>query len=203
MDFTKKFKAINIGGKKKEWGERCLSMADISKVFTSFLQGKIKKFPFSEGTIALETADISEILVRMNQNKLLTINSQPAVNSCKSTDAKYGWGPKGGYVYQKAYVELFLHEELLQPFLDHLKQFSTIAYQAINARGQKHLSVGEDDVNAVTWGVFPNKEIMQPTVVDHRVFEVWKDEAFKPWTDAWPLIYMPTEKDGMEVPADE
>ena len=47
----------------------------------------------------------------------------------------------------------------------------------------------EDDVNAVTWGVFPGKEILQPTVVDHQAFIVWKDEAFNIWTKDWATIY--------------
>lgn len=29
-------------------------------------------------------------------------------------------------------------------------------------------------VNAVTWGVFPGKEIVQPTVVDAQSFGIWK-----------------------------
>ena len=35
-------------------------------------------------------------------------------------------------------------------------------------------NVGPTDVNAVTWGVFPAKEIIQPTVVDPQSFAVWK-----------------------------
>lgn len=30
---------------------------------------------------------------------------------------------------------------------------------------------------AVTWGVFPGKEIVQPTVVDPESFQVWKVRA--------------------------
>lgn len=40
---------------------------------------------------------------------------------------------------------------------------------------------GEEDTNcdlttpiAVTWGVFPGKEIIQPTVVDPIAFKTWK-----------------------------
>ena len=33
---------------------------------------------------------------------------------------------------------------------------------------------GSADANAVTWGVFPGKEIIQPTVVDQQSFLVWK-----------------------------
>ena len=50
-------------------------MEEVSTIFVKYLQGKIKKFPFSEGTIALETADISQILISLNANKLFTINS--------------------------------------------------------------------------------------------------------------------------------
>ena len=34
--------------------------------------------------------------------------------------------------------------------------------------------MGQSDVNAVTWGVFPGKEVVQPTVVDPHSFSVWK-----------------------------
>lgn len=36
----------------------------------------------------------------------LTINSQPRVNAARSDDPTFGWGGIGGYVYQKAYVEV-------------------------------------------------------------------------------------------------
>ena len=36
------------------------------------------------------------------------------------------------------------------------------------------------DVNAVTWGVFPGKEVVQPTVVDPHSFSVWKVSTLCP-----------------------
>ena len=33
----------------------------------------------------------------------------------------------------------------------------------------------------MTWGVFPGREVLQPTVVDPISFRVWKDEAFRQW----------------------
>lgn len=36
-------------------------------------------------------------------------------------------------------------------------------------------------MTAITWGVFPGKEIQQPTVVDPVSFVVWKDEAYALW----------------------
>ena len=32
---------------------------------------------------------------------------------------------------------------------------------------------------------------MQPTVVDHQAFAIWKDEAFSQWLDTWGLVYKP------------
>ena len=51
------------------------------------------------------------------------------------------------------------------------------------------LNVNKDDINAVTWGVFKGKEILQPTVVDHQAFVIWKDEIFNQWVDTWGIIY--------------
>ena len=44
-------------------------------------------------------------------------------------------------------------------------------------------------MNAVTWGIFKGKEVVQPTVVDHQAFKIWKDEAFQSWIDQWAIIY--------------
>lgn len=66
-----------------------------------------------------------------------------------------------------------------------------ITYQAINAAGVERLNVDKDDVNAVTWGVFKGKEVVQPTVVDHKAFVIWKDEIFLQWVDPWAVIYAP------------
>ncbi len=44
-------------------------------------------------------------------------------------------------------------------------------------------------MNAVTWGVFPGREIVQPTVVDSESFYIWKDEAFSLWGSKWQRLY--------------
>ena len=46
----------------------------------------------------------------------------------------------------------------------------------------------QNEPNAVTWGVFPGKEIIQPTVVDPVSFPIWKDEAFALWEE-WASLY--------------
>lgn len=60
---------------------------------------------------------------------------------------------------------------------------------AVNKEGTWMSNVGPGEVNAVTWGVFPAREIIQPTVVDPSSFMVWKDEAFEIWSRGWALLY--------------
>ena len=40
----------------------------------------------------------------------------------------------------------------------------------------------------MTWGVFPNREVIQPTIADSLSFLAWKDEAFELWKE-WEAIY--------------
>lgn len=45
-----------------------------------------------------------------------------------------------------------------------------------------------EDQNAVTWGVFPGKEIVQPTIIERVSFEAWRDEAYQLWKE-WEQQY--------------
>lgn len=46
-------------------------------------------------------------------------------------------------------------------------------------------------IHQLTWGVFPDKEILQPTIFDPSTFLVWKTEAFQvpSDTDTPPLAF--------------
>lgn len=100
-----------------------------------------------------------------------------------------GWGGPGGYVYQKAYVEFFCSREKLDALVDKCKAFPSLTYMSVNKEGSWISNAAQTDVNAVTWGVFPAKEIIQPTVVDPTSFQVWKDEAFEIWSRGWACLY--------------
>ena len=51
---------------KKCWGEEIVNSSQISKVFCDFIGSKIKKFPFSEGPLTLESNVIKATLMAMN-----------------------------------------------------------------------------------------------------------------------------------------
>jgi methylenetetrahydrofolate reductase (NADPH) len=51
-----------------------------------------------------------------------------------------------------------------------------ITYYAINKRGDLRTNTHSEGPNAVTCGVFPGKEIIQPTIVEAVSFMAWKVE---------------------------
>ena len=92
-------------------------------------------------------------------------------------------------MYQKAYLEFFTTKNKLDTLLETINSLDNISYQAINSTGDLISNLPENSVNAVTWGVFSDHEIVQPTIVDTRSFLIWKDEAFSLWIDDWANIY--------------
>ncbi|KAF7356615.1 Methylenetetrahydrofolate reductase [Mycena venus] len=171
----------------KLWGEP-KTVGEIATLFARFCTKDLRALPWSDQAPASETSIISSQLARMNQYGFLTINSQPAVNGAKSEDKVFGWGPRNGYVYQKAYLEFFVNPTLLSLLLAHIERDSNITYYVINKRGDLRTNTHSDGPNAVTWGVFPGKEIVQPTIVEAVSFMAWKDEAFE-LGQQWAKLY--------------
>ena len=72
---------------------------------------EVKKLIFNEESLDPETELISDKLATVNKRGILTVNSQPSVNCAPSNDSRVGWGPPGGFVFQKAYLEFFTCED--------------------------------------------------------------------------------------------
>ena len=192
------YHAIRAGSKsdkikvkrKKIWGEP-KNIKDITDVFVSFCKGKINSLPWCEMPLAQESKQISDDLLNLNEMGYFTINSQPKINGLPSEDAEVGWGGPGGRIYQKAYLEFFTSKDKLDRLLKSIGSKENISYEAINISSDLITNLPENNAMAVTWGVFPNKEIIQPTIVDTRSFLIWKDEAFSLWMNDWASIYEP------------
>jgi methylenetetrahydrofolate reductase (NADPH) len=167
------------------------SLDDVKALFQRFCAGQIKALPWSETPVARETSVISEKLTKMNQLGFLTINSQPAVDGARSDDKVHGWGPKNGYVYQKAYLEFFVSPEDLDALIARIEADVQITYHAVNAQGDMRTNTNSEAPNAVTWGVFPHCEIIQPTIVESISFLAWKDEAYEIGRN-WAKVYEPS-----------
>ncbi|KAI0564155.1 Methylenetetrahydrofolate reductase [Gracilaria domingensis] len=164
---------------------------DVAFVFTRFQKGELKRLPWSETEeLATETSVISAPLLWLNRNGLLTINSQPRVNAAPSGDVTVGWGSNGGYVYQKAYLEFFAKPEVVDALFEAATSFPSLTiYAALAGSNELRTTAKQKSTCAVTWGVFPDREVVQPTVVDPDSFLVWKNEAFNVWTNVWADLY--------------
>mmetsp|Transcript_13554 Transcript_13554/g.19441 ORF Transcript_13554/g.19441 Transcript_13554/m.19441 type:complete len:609 (+) Transcript_13554:143-1969(+) len=171
-------------------GSPPLQLCDIYEVFARYIEGKIPNLPWCESSLQPESFTIQAELAELNRKGFLTINSQPAVNGVPSDNPQFGWGGPNGFVYQKAYCECFVSPENAQKLVQMVTNNPSMNLYAVNASGEDFKSgVNEGGVTAVTWGVFPNREILQPTIFDPSAFLVWAEEAFSLWTSMWQNLY--------------
>lgn len=168
------------------WGYP-VDISDISKVFVDYLEGKIDALPWSELGLSPETAMIQEELIQLNQKGWFSLASQPACDSARSEDKIFGWGPKGGYVYQKAFVELFISPESWKGLKPKLEDSDSVGYYIGDSKGGFDSSM-DGQSSAVTWGVFPDREVLQTTIIEEESFRAWRDEAFSIWVE-WCKLY--------------
>ncbi|KAK3182344.1 methylenetetrahydrofolate reductase (NAD(P)H) met13 [Lecanicillium sp. MT-2017a] len=172
---------------RKRWGEP-KSVLDIANTFVGYLNQEVETLPWSEAPLTGEASAIKDALIELNQRGFLTINSQPAVDGVKSSHPVHGWGPDNGYVYQKGYIELLVPPQIIPEVLDRVEKNPSLTYYAVTKDGDLKTNAPTDGPNAVTWGVFPGKEIVQPTIVESISFLAWRDEAFRLGTD-WAHCY--------------
>jgi methylenetetrahydrofolate reductase (NADPH) len=171
-------------------GDHPTEPKDVYEVFARYIEGKIPVIPWCETPLQPESFLIQAQLAQLNRAGFLTINSQPSVNAAPSTHETFGWGSPGGYIYQKAYCEMFCSPEKTQRLADMVQGHETMNLYAVNVRGDEiKQGAYPGDITALTWGVFPSREILQPTVFDSNTFLVWAEEAFSLWTHMWLNLY--------------
>lgn len=186
----------------KMWGEELETEQDVWDVFTNYVTGennkngiKVEKTPWCDDELNKETEIIAKKLAEINKRGVLTVNSQPRANCIPSDDPVLGWGKHGGYVFQKAYLEFFTSEQNVLALIQIMTRFPSVNFQVVNKKGDvNYTNIKNNKPIAVTWGVFPGQEIVQPTIVDPSAFNVWRDEAFAIWTEQWGKLYEPESK---------
>ncbi|KAH7584218.1 MET12 [Nakaseomyces glabratus] len=172
------------------WGSPT-SIRDLKAVFVKYLEGSIQSLPWCDLGLSPETALIQEELIQLNYRGYLTLASQPCTNASSSTDKIFGWGPSKGHVYQKAFIEMFVHRQqwktILKPKLDYYgrRKFS---YYAGDSKGSFETNLDPHSSNVVTWGVFPNSQVIQTTIIEEESFKAWRDEAFSIWSE-WAKLF--------------
>jgi methylenetetrahydrofolate reductase (NADPH) len=160
---------------RKKWGEP-KSIRDVADLFVKYIEKQIDSLPWSEAPLTSEADTLKEDLIELNKRGLFTVNSQPAVDGVKSSHPVHGWGPPNGYVYQKAYLELLVPPELFEKALPRIEAHPDLSYYAATKSGPLKTNASSEGPNAVTWGVFPGKEIAQPLFVEnsgHQLKRPW------------------------------
>ncbi|KAM0073823.1 methylenetetrahydrofolate reductase 1 [Fusarium odoratissimum] len=174
---------------------------DINDLFVKHIRGELSAIPWSEEELRAESSTIQPNLLQLNRKGWWTVASQPAVNGLRSSDGTFGWGPPNGFVFQKSFVEFFIPAnewDTLKAKLASPELQDSVCFYASNARGDYLSSDNSDHVNgsteagpstnAVTWGVFPGKEIITPTIIEEVSFRAWSEEAFGIWGE-WAKVY--------------
>lgn len=175
----------------KIWGYP-VEPKDITKLFVRHITNELDALPWSEEPLSGETALIQEQLLQLNEASLWTVASQPAGNSIKSEDKIFGWGPRGGKIFQKAFVEFFVSDEDWKKIKSKVEENEWVTYYEGNSSSEHGFSTNLEpgSSNAVTWAVFPNREIVQSTIIEEESFIAWRDEAFSVWKE-WQKLYHP------------
>jgi methylenetetrahydrofolate reductase (NADPH) len=194
---------VTVAQARQLWGApTCVE--DVNAIFIRHLRGELAMIPWSEESFSAETDKIRDRLVEINSKGWWTLASQPAVNGLRSSDPTFGWGPQNGFVFQKAFVEFFLPSrdwKVLEERLKRPEMKDVVCFYATNVKGDFVSSdtalpppgaaeggEREASTNAVTWGVFPGKEIVTPTIIEEVSFRAWSEEAFGIWRE-WAKIY--------------
>lgn len=76
-------------------GRDCITLPRLLCLF------QVMCLPWNDEPLAQETNLLKDELEKVNRRGVLTINSQPNINGKPSSDPIVGWGPGGGYVFQK------------------------------------------------------------------------------------------------------
>lgn len=168
------------------------NVIDLKNIFIKYLEGSIEALPWCDLGLSPETGLIQEELIQLNQRGYFTLASQPATNATLSSDKIFGWGPANGYVYQKAFVEMFVlkrqWESVLKPKLDHYGK-GKFSYYVGDSNGQFETNLESQSSSVVTWGVFRNSQVIQTTIIEEESFKAWRDEAFCIWLE-WAKLFL-------------
>ncbi|OBZ65691.1 Methylenetetrahydrofolate reductase 2 [Grifola frondosa] len=129
--------------------------------FLRHIHSKLATTPFSHTPLSPESLLIFPHLERLTRKGWWTVGSQPAIDGASSMDEVVGWGPRGGYVYQKCFVEFFVEKQDAERIVQKVEQEGQglVSYFAGNVLGECLTNVPEGERNAVTWVSFPARKL--------------------------------------------
>jgi methylenetetrahydrofolate reductase (NADPH) len=162
----------------KLWG-KSKTLRNIANIFIRFLKKKLQSLSWSESLIIAESEEIKSKLIDLNNRDLLIITFQSSMNEAKSSHFIHEWDSHDEYVYQKAYLKIFISSKLMSKLIARIDRKSDVTFYAMNTNENLRINFLIDESNVVTWEMFSKKEIVQSIIVKTISFLIWKDEAFR------------------------
>ena len=174
------------GGSKadllKMWGDDVKSEEDVWSVMAGYYDGDnvtVTRSPWCDHPppVSVHSAQLASLC----SQGVIVVSVQDSVNGEESSSVM-GWGQQGGYIYQRPYLEFLLPTHRVQSLLQRLSQTPEVRYQIVNRdRSVDVTNIKTGQHVSMTWGVFPDHDIVTPSVVDTDMFRAWSQEAYSLW----------------------
>ena len=176
------------------WGEAeaVTCEEDVWRMVQSYYTGsEVTITPWCSEAVSGQARLMASTLASLASSGVLTTNSQLAASNVPSEDPVIGWGPPGGFISQKGYLEFLMPKSRLASLLACLQSHPGVSYQVVSSDMMVDLTNLEDrdQAMAVTWAVFPGQELVTPAIAQPRLFPVWSREVFHLLEAGWGGLY--------------
>ena len=176
------------------WGgsEAVTCEEDVWRMVQSYYSGsEVTITPWCSEAVSGQARLVTSILASLASSGVLTTNCQVAATNVPSEDPVIGWGPPGGFISQKGYLEFLMPKSRLASLLACVQSHPGVSYQVVSSDMMVDLTNLEDrdQALAVTWAVFPGQELVTPTITQPRLFPSWSREVFTLLEAGWGGLY--------------
>ena len=151
---------------------------------------RVTMIPWCSEAVSGQTRLVASSLASLASSGVLVTNCQVAANNVLSEDPVLGWGPPGGYISQRGYLEFLMPRSRLASLLACVQAHPGVSYQVVSSDLTVDLTNLEDrdQALAVTWAVFPGLELLTPAIAQPSLFPVWSREV-RSLLEAWAGLY--------------
>ena len=176
------------------WGEveAVTSEEDVWRLVQSYYAGSgVTMTPWCSEAVSGQARLVASTLASLASSGVLTTNCQVAASNVPSEDPVIGWGPPGGFISQKGYLEFLMPKSRLASLLACIQSHPGVSYQVVSSDMMVDLTNLEDrdQALALSWAVFPGQELVIPAIAQPRLFPVWSQEVFRLLEAGWGGLY--------------
>ena len=174
------------------WGEAVTCEEDVWRMVESYYTGsEVTITPWCSEAVSGQARLVASSLASLASSGLLVTNCQVAASNVPSEDPVIGWGPPGGFISQKGYLEFLMPRSRLASLLACVQSYPGVSYQVVSSDMTVDLTNLEDrdQALAITWAVFPGQDLVTTAIAQPSMFPVWSQEVFSLLEAGWGGLY--------------